>query len=592
MDVHETADLGLLPVPRSCRLTGGTAAPGRTMEIDADDARLVRAAERLYARYADDIAADGVPLRLTVRPGAHAQAEGYALTVAPDGIRITAGDAPGAFWGLQTLRQLIMLYGGALPCVVIDDAPQLRVRGFYHDVTRGKMPKGETLHDLVERLALFKVNELQLYVEHAYTFKEYEGIVSPDVQMTADETRQLDAWCKENFIELVPSLSTFGHLYHLLQSDRYRHLCELVDYQPRSHYYIERMWHHTIDPSNAESIRVIGSLIDQYVPLFSSRRFNICCDETFDLCTGRNAGRDKAETYFSFLLQVVDRVRSHGRQVMLWGDILLEHPELLPRLPKDVTVLNWDYNAVPNEERVRRMAQLGIPQVLCPGTWTWSFFSPFLNEAIPNITGMARLAAQYGAEGLLNTNWGDYFTPTPLSLTGYPLAIGAAVAWAPDTPIDAAFDRAAARLLYDDPTGDSVALLHTLSALQDGQLWLNLCWWYSDGKPLQLTAGELERRIAACADAADAAERLRRAGADPVFCADARIACRSVSLLCGIALAAVGGAPVPQAAHAAWEREFSAAWLRDNKQSELAQLIDEVRGMCDRAVQTKEGNDG
>ena len=55
------------------------------------------------------------------------------------------------------------------------------------------------------------------------------------------------------------------------------------------------MGHHTIDVSNEESIALVGSLIEQYVPLFRSEKFNICCDETFDLCGVINAVKDWVE---------------------------------------------------------------------------------------------------------------------------------------------------------------------------------------------------------------------------------------------------------------------------------------------------------
>ena len=100
-----------------------------------------------------------------------------------------------------------------------------------------------------------------------------------DDGITAEEILELDDYCYENFIDFIPSLSTFGHLYRLLETKEYKHLCELPDYVDSSHYWNERMPHHTIDPSNPESIEIIKSLIDQYVPLFTSNKFNICCDD-------------------------------------------------------------------------------------------------------------------------------------------------------------------------------------------------------------------------------------------------------------------------------------------------------------------------
>ena len=44
----------------------------------------------------------------------------------------------GLFNGVQTLRQLIIQYGICLPCLYIEDYPQIPVRGWFMDVTRGQ----------------------------------------------------------------------------------------------------------------------------------------------------------------------------------------------------------------------------------------------------------------------------------------------------------------------------------------------------------------------------------------------------------------------------------------------------------------------
>ena len=43
------------------------------------------------------------------------------------------------------------------------------------------------------------------------------------------------------------------------------------------------MAHHTLNVTNEDSIKLVGNMLEQFIPLFSSNKFNICCDETFDL---------------------------------------------------------------------------------------------------------------------------------------------------------------------------------------------------------------------------------------------------------------------------------------------------------------------
>ena len=233
--------------------------------------------------------------------------EEYKITFDKE-ITIEAKGARGAFYAIQTLRQIIK--NGYSDVSEINDKPDLAVRGYYFDITRGRIPTVQTVKTLIDNLAYYKVNMLQLYVEHVFPFKEYDGIYQRTGYITPDELKEIDAYCHENFIDFIPSLSCFGHLYELLESDKYKHLCELTNDEHKTHYWQRRMAHHTINPSNPESIEIIKSLIDQFMPCFTSKYFNICCDETFDLGKGKNQGKDPAVLYTDFVKQIMLEARA------------------------------------------------------------------------------------------------------------------------------------------------------------------------------------------------------------------------------------------------------------------------------------------
>lgn len=145
--------------------------------------------------------------------------------------------------------------------------------------------------------------------------------------------------------QLVPCIATFGHLYQVLRSESFKALNELPeDTAPYS--WIDRQHHHTLDVSNPESIAFVQDMIDEFLPLFSSDKFNIGCDETFDLGEGRNkalADRvGKGRLYIDFLKRIIAHVEKYGKQVLFWGDIILTHSEYLPELPENVVTLNWN----------------------------------------------------------------------------------------------------------------------------------------------------------------------------------------------------------------------------------------------------------
>ncbi len=507
--------------------------------------------------------------------------ESYTLTVKEDGVTVTSGSAAGAFYGMQTLRQMIKEYGKALPLCEIEDEPSFPERGFYHDVTRGRVPTLEKLKKIAKELSFFKINELQLYVEDAFAFREFEGIVTADECLTADEITELDDFCHAHFIELVPSLSTFGHLYRLLQSDRYRHLCEYEDWHPWQIYWIEKMAHHTIDVSNPESIELIKSLIDQYVPLFRSRKFNICCDETFDLCRGRNKGKDEGEEYFKFVSKIIAHVKSYGKTVQMWGDIVLNHPEKMSLLPPDTVMLNWNYEKQANEKNVKTFGASGMTQVVCPGTSSWNRFVEEIDRSFGNISSLARYGWENGAKGLLNTNWGDFGNICAWSCEKYGMAVGAERAWNPVGEIGEEFELAASNLLYGVRDRNMVRLIYDLGQAERSCDWMLFVYWYS-ANTKEGRHTELEVDPDACkknlARADEILLEFTEAGelSDPVF-VDLKLAARAVKLMNKVHLMIKGDPDFQDRAAlklewAEWFREYRDAWLRDCKPSQIEMI--------------------
>ena len=142
----------------------------------AADPRLVKALKKL------PVAENGTAVDICITG---TEGESYTLDIAPDRITICAPGTAGAFYAIQTLRQIFAQ--GDVPCLHIEDAPSLAYRGFYHDVTRGKVPTLDTLKQLVDRMAYVKLNSLQLYVEHVFPFRETADLVEKTGCITPEE---------------------------------------------------------------------------------------------------------------------------------------------------------------------------------------------------------------------------------------------------------------------------------------------------------------------------------------------------------------------------------------------------------------------
>lgn len=370
------------------------------------------------------------------------KAGGYRLIVHDEGVRLIAQNPTAAWHGLQTLLQIAgQSPKGCVAKVAIDDWPEFQDRGLYYDVCRGRVPTLASLKDQARLLAHFKINHLQYYVKHTFVFRDHPEIGRNCGSLTAEEIMEVDACCRENHIDFVPSIASFGHMDRILEHAPYRHLAEdkgVGEYHEelKGHWVhaIRKGW--TITPGRQESYDFIDSLWSEFLPLFQSKRFNVCCDETWDLGMGQSyelcQKKGKGRVYLEHILRLRDLAAKYGKQIMFWGDIIHHYPELIPELPDDITVLDWGYEHSHNYENIKRFKKVGVPFLACPGTSSWSRLFPENHNARVNIEGWTQAARKNGADGILNTDWGDggHYNLMEFSWPGYLYA--AEQAWNPD----------------------------------------------------------------------------------------------------------------------------------------------------------------
>lgn len=396
--------------------------------------------------------------------------EEYRLDVQEDGIRIAGGADRGVLYGVQTLRQIVRQEGVCIPYVTVHDYPAIKNRGFYHDVTRGRIPTLSYLKKLADNIAFYKMNQLQLYIEHTYLFEGLSEMWRDDTPLTAQDILEFDAYCRKLNIELVPNISCFGHLYKLLRTKTYEHLCEIPEPRKEPFGLRDRMMHHTINVSDEESLALIKSLIDQFMPLFTSEHFNIGADETFDLGKGKNLQRAEQigmdRLYIDFVKELCEYVVSKGKKPMFWGDIICDFPQVIKELPEETICLNWGYEKEQSDESTRKLAAAGAVQYNCPGVSGWNQFVNRLDVAYENIKRMCSYALQYGTEGVLTTDWGDYGHINHPDF-GIPGRIyGAAFSWNRNIPDFEEINRKISRVEFGDVSEKLVSVMAEIPSCQ------------------------------------------------------------------------------------------------------------------------------
>jgi len=462
----------LIPV-RRCRRTAGTFRwPKRAVLASprsADSLPLSRLAKTLR-RHIDvpTRVVRGVTASAAVRITRDPQIDGleaYRITISPNGIEVRAAGDPGAYYAVMTLRELVRTRGRTLPACVIDDRPDFRRRGVYLDCSRGKVPTAETIKALAERLAAWKVNELQLYFENVFKVAAHPKIGRGYSPMAPRDLLEIQDHCASHHIRLVGSQATFGHMDKILAIPEYRRLGELPGYRG----YPGGM---TLCPGDPGSIRLVGDILGELAPLLAAEDFNICGDEPWELGMGRSKRRAArigvARVYLGFLKKVIALCRRLHKRPNIWADIVLQYPELLAELPGEVALLNWEYEARgPRIARTAELAATGLPFLVCPGTSGWLTHGTRFSNAMANVSNFAAAGRKYGAEGLLNTDWGDYGHRNFLGVSLHGMAHGAAHGWHGRAVDDAAFTRRFCFHTFDAADGRLARAIQLLGSARD-----------------------------------------------------------------------------------------------------------------------------
>ncbi|WP_430812920.1 MULTISPECIES: beta-N-acetylhexosaminidase [unclassified Carboxylicivirga] len=481
----------LLPSPQSIKIEKGMMSPtgGRILlGKGIDDDRLLEHTLSLREQFKDlgwhweltrQCAAGEQPnLHIHIDGSKDLPAQGYHLHIKKEQIELTGADAQGVFNGLQTLRQLIDYAGRAegLPCLSIEDYPDFEHRGFMLDVSRDRVPRLATLFQIIDHLAAWKINQLQLYTEHTFAYQNHPQVWQAYSPYTAEDIIRIDRYCKERFIDLVPNQNALGHMERWLEHEDYQHLAELETIQPEGPSQLQRRT--TLNPIDPLSMELVNGMFDELLPNFSSATVNIGGDEPWELGYGRSKAvcdaKGKGQVYVDYMSDLTRGLSKKGYRTQMWADIILHHPDQLHRLPKDLTCLVWGYRAwYPFDKNCRKIKEAGLPLYVCPGTSSWQSFIGRWPNAQINLLKAAKAGKKHGAEGYLITDWGD-FGHWQSFLISYPgIMYGAGLSWALDQNQELPTDRLMSNSMMAKPNPELSKLIVELGEvykLYDGDI--------------------------------------------------------------------------------------------------------------------------
>ena len=388
--------------------------------------------------------------------------QGYTISMRkPWTIKLTGCTSQGLFYGAVTLSQLwkatawLNVDSAQVGGFRVTDYPSIQHRGVLYDVTRNRVPKMSYLKQLVNLFASLKYNELQLYCEHAFAYKDHNTVWKGCSPITHEELTELSAFCAHRHIRLVANQNTLGHMHRWLKYPEYNDMSECpeghaspftLDKEPFS-----------LDPTDDRTIKLATELLDEIRGTLRCRDVvNVNLDEAFDLGLGKSKRKCNesgiATVYMEYLQKLVEHCYSKKiSEMMIWSDFFYNRPGSIASIPREkkpkllandtaadacrysglnVTVLEWGYeDNHPFERHCKRFAKAGIPFYVCPGTSSWTSFSGRTTNAIRNLHMAAAAGKRHGAKGYLVTEWGDSGHLQSPSIAYLPFVVGASASW-------------------------------------------------------------------------------------------------------------------------------------------------------------------
>ena len=337
--------------------------------------------------------------------------EAYQLLIKPRRITIKASTVQGCYYALMTLKQLAKNYQGQIPSMEIKDEPDLKFRCFMLDISRNKVPKKETIYKYIDLLSDLKYNQLQLYVEgFSFEYKSMPFVNQDNNYISVEEYQQIEKYANQHFIDLIPNQNGFGHMTEWLKLDQFKHLANTDG--------LFKIWgsyraSSTLDPTNEESIKLVKAMYRDMLPYSNSPYFNMNFDEPYEL--GFNKSKPlcdeigKEAVYARFFNTLAKEVKTYNKQPMLWGDVVIHHPEAIKSLDEDAILIDWGYSDdYPFLRNAKMLKQLKRPFMMAPGSAGWAMASGKLLEMLGSVKNSAEGCIYYDGLGVVFTDWGDF----------------------------------------------------------------------------------------------------------------------------------------------------------------------------------------
>lgn len=346
--------------------------------------------------------------------------EGYVLRVLKNKIELKAKTTKGIYYAAMSLIQLLEKLNKTLQCVEIIDWPDMKIRGVSDDISRGQVSNLDNFKKIISHIARYKMNTYMPYIEDMLEFEKYPSIGKNRGALTKNEVKEIVEFAKQNFVEVIPIFQTLGHYENILSQDEFLKYAEFPGAA-------------SLNVSSDSTYYFLEDLLKEVFELFPSEYFHMGADESWDVGLGASKKlvdeTNIAVVHANHYKKVYNICKKYNKKVIMYGDILLDYPEILSLIPKDIIIVDWQYRAEEYYHSTKKIKDAGFQYLVSPSVWNFTSTFPVNINSLPNIKYTIKSGLENESLGMINSNWGDYGAETFKEFVLFNYAWSAQCAW-------------------------------------------------------------------------------------------------------------------------------------------------------------------
>lgn len=269
--------------------------------------------------------------------------EGYSLIVKENTVKLTASSEEGLFYGVQTLKQLLIQGDFSLPEILIEDEPRFPSRGFMLDCGRYFFTKEAVMHFL-DMMALHKLNEFHWHLSEDQGFRCQleDNILLTEIgsyrshtnfntsphsgYYTKADMKEIVDYAHERCIKVIPEIDTPGHAVSMIAAYPFLS-CFERELTVATHWGVK---HDVLCVGKESTFRFMESVLDELTEIFTDGIIHLGGDEVpvtrWKICPHCQKRmkeenlKDESELHTYYLGRLASYLQNKGFEVRMWND--------------------------------------------------------------------------------------------------------------------------------------------------------------------------------------------------------------------------------------------------------------------------------